>query len=92
MLSHLTANYSKIVDDTAYPILIMALILFAFGPGLFSIDGVLKKICRKVSLILEQSQNPAVFDGKQRSLVFCSASSRDIQSASTSSRLPCAHP
>jgi putative oxidoreductase len=36
-------DYSNIVDDTAYPFLIMAIIIFAFGPGLFSIDGILKK-------------------------------------------------
>jgi putative oxidoreductase len=35
-------NPSKIVDDTAYPFLITSLIILAFGPGLFSIDGILK--------------------------------------------------
>ena len=34
---------SKIVDDTAFPFLIASLIILAFGPGLFSIDAILKR-------------------------------------------------
>jgi putative oxidoreductase len=45
--TNLTSTFTKIVDDTAYPFLIMGLILIAFGPGLFSIDGVVKKIREK---------------------------------------------
>jgi putative oxidoreductase len=37
-----TQDISKIVDDTAYPFLMTSLIILAFGPGLFSIDGVLR--------------------------------------------------
>jgi putative oxidoreductase len=37
-----TQDYSKIVDDTAYPFVVTSLIILAFGPGLFSIDGILR--------------------------------------------------
>jgi putative oxidoreductase len=43
-VTHLfSQDYSKIVDDSAYPFLITSLIVLAFGPGLFSIDAVLKR-------------------------------------------------
>jgi putative oxidoreductase len=36
-----------IIDDAAYPFLITSLIIIAFGPGLFSIDAILKKTVLK---------------------------------------------
>jgi putative oxidoreductase len=33
---------SNIVDDTAFPFLVTALIVLAFGPGWFSVDGILR--------------------------------------------------
>lgn len=35
-------DFSKIVDDTAYPFVMTSLVILAFGPGLFSIDGILR--------------------------------------------------
>jgi putative oxidoreductase len=40
-------DFSKIVDDTAFPLLIASLVILAFGPGLFSLDALLKKTVMK---------------------------------------------
>jgi putative oxidoreductase len=36
-------RFDKIVDDSAFPFLMLSLVLIAVGPGLISIDGLLKK-------------------------------------------------
>jgi putative oxidoreductase len=36
-------DFSKIVDDTAFPFMIASLVILTFGPGIFSIDAILKK-------------------------------------------------
>ncbi|CAN5587315.1 hypothetical protein BH10PLA1_BH10PLA1_05000 [soil metagenome] len=35
---------TKVIDDAAFPFLVMSLVLIAFGPGLFSVDAILKKL------------------------------------------------
>jgi len=37
-----TQDFSKIVDDTAFPFMVASLVIFVFGPGFLSIDGLLK--------------------------------------------------
>ena len=36
-------NPSNIVDDAAFPYLTISLIILVFGPGIISLDGLLKK-------------------------------------------------
>ncbi len=36
-------DFSKIVDDTAFPFLVASLVILAFGPGIISLDAILKK-------------------------------------------------
>jgi putative oxidoreductase len=36
-------DFSNIVDDAAFPYLIVSLVILVFGPGIISIDGLLKK-------------------------------------------------
>jgi putative oxidoreductase len=40
--NHLEA-YDKFIDDSAFPMLILALTMFAFGPGKFAIDHLFKQ-------------------------------------------------
>ena len=40
--NHLEA-YDKFIDDSAFPMLILALTMFAFGPGKFAIDHLIKR-------------------------------------------------
>jgi putative oxidoreductase len=42
-LVHIFTAPQKVIDDDAFPFLMMALLILAFGPGLFSIDALLKK-------------------------------------------------
>jgi putative oxidoreductase len=35
--------YDKFIDDSAFPMLILALTMFAFGPGKFAIDHLIKR-------------------------------------------------
>jgi len=37
-------HIDKVIDDSAFPFLVTSLILLAFGPGLFSLDALLKKL------------------------------------------------
>ena len=42
LFPHFITNIDDVIDDAAFPFLITSLILLAFGPGLFSIDAILK--------------------------------------------------
>ena len=42
-LFHSGADFDKITDDSAFPFLVTSLLLFALGPGLISIDAILKR-------------------------------------------------
>jgi len=42
-LKHIFTTPEKVVDYTAFPFLMTALLILAFGPGLFSIDALLKR-------------------------------------------------
>jgi putative oxidoreductase len=39
---HVFTDPDKLIDYTAFPFLIACLVILAFGPGIFSIDGILK--------------------------------------------------
>ncbi len=39
---HVLSNPDGVVDYAAFPFLMMALIMLAFGPGVISVDGILK--------------------------------------------------
>jgi len=38
---------SNFIDDSAFPFLVTSLLLIAFGAGAISIDGIIKRACRK---------------------------------------------
>ena len=44
LFPHFLANIDDVIDDAAFPFLVTSLILLAFGPGIFSIDAVLKRL------------------------------------------------
>jgi putative oxidoreductase len=48
-LAHIFHNPDPVIDYAAFPFLMTSLILFAFGPGLLSIDGFLKHLLCKTT-------------------------------------------
>lgn len=43
LFPHFIANIDDVIDDAAFPFLVTSLILLAFGPGLVSLDALLKR-------------------------------------------------
>ena len=50
-LTTIFSNPDKFVNADPFPFLLTALIVFAFGPGLFSIDALLKRVIGGKTLV-----------------------------------------
>jgi putative oxidoreductase len=73
-VAYLTASHDKVVhildfanngpsnfiDDTAFPFLVASLVIFAFGPGMLSIDGILARTVFRTSSIQAHSGYPII--------------------------------